>query len=121
MYILPGFRHYECRFADNDKLIRLNHKIIENYLPFKDISVAHEKAVRKTLRSSKLSSKKRLFNARSKKAIQLGKGSNLSTKRMQGNGLGPNTENIVFFPKNDQPVCQDITSGKNSKFSNIFS
>ena len=121
MYILPGFRHYECRFADNDKLIRLNHKIIENYLPFKDISVAHEKAVRKTLRSSKLSSKKRLFNARSKKAIQLGKGSNLSTKRMQGNGLGPNTKNIVFFPKNDQPVCQDITSGKNSKFSNIFS
>ena len=87
----------------------------------KDISVEDEKAFRKSLRSSKRSTKKRLFNARSKKAIQLGKGSNLSTKRMQGNGLGPNTENIVFFPKNDQPVCQDITSGKNSKFSNIFS
>ena len=86
----------------------------------KDISVEDEKAFRKSLRSSKPSTKKRLFEARSKKAIQLGKGRNLRTKRMQGNSLGPNTENIVFFPRNDQPVCQDITAGKNSEFSIIF-
>ena len=54
------------------------------------------------------------------KAIQLGKGNNLSTKRMQGNSLGPNMENVVFFPRNDQPVCQDITAGKNSEFSIVF-
>ena len=82
--------------------------------------MVHEKTRRKSLRSSKRSSKKRLFNARSKKAIQLGKGSNLSTKRMQGNSLGPNKENVVFFPRNDQPQCQDITAGKNSEFSIVF-
>ena len=82
--------------------------------------MADQKAFRKDLRSSKRSTKKRLFNARSKKAIQLGKGNNLSTKRMQGNSLVPNTENVVFFPRNDQPVCQDITAGKNSEFSIIF-
>ena len=87
----------------------------------KDISVEDEKAFRKSLRSSKRSTKKRLFDARSKNAIfRLGKGSNFSTKRMQGNSLGPNTENIVFFPRNDQPVCQDITAGKNSEFSIFF-
>ena len=86
----------------------------------KDTSVEDEKAFRKSLRSSKPSTKKRLFEARSKKAIQLGKGRNLRTKRMQGNSLGPNTENIVFFPRNDQPVCQDITAGKNSEFSIFF-
>lgn len=82
--------------------------------------MADEKAFRKHLRSSKRSTKKRLFNARSKKAIQLDKGNNLSTKSMQGNSLGPNMENVVFFPRNDQPVCQDITAGKNSEFSIIF-
>ena len=82
--------------------------------------MADEKAFRKHLRSSKRSTKKRLFNARSKKAIQLDKGNNLSTKRMQGNSLGPNTENIIFFPKNDQPACQDTTAGKNSEFSIFF-
>ena len=82
--------------------------------------MAHEKAFRKRLRSSKRSMKTRQFHARSRKAIQLKKGSNLSTKRMQGNGLGPNTENVVFFPRNDQPVCQDLTAGENSEFSINF-
>ena len=82
--------------------------------------MAHEKAFQKSLRSSKRSRKKILFIAGSKKGIQLGKGSNLSTKRMQGNSLGPNKENVVFFPRNDQPQCQDITAGKNSKFTIFF-
>ena len=118
---LKGFRHYKCRFTDNDINISDSQKIdICILFEDEDISVAHEKTFRKNLRYSKRSSKKTLFNASSKIAFSLGAGSNSSTTMMQGNSLGPNSENIVFFPKNDQPVCQDITAGKNSEFSIIF-